>query len=504
MNKEKDVKWYNYAAYGLTDFLGAGSTALTSAWLLFFYTTFCGLTATQGALIFAVARVADAIASPLMGIITDNFHKTRLGRKYGRRKFFTLLGIPFVLSYILMWVSGQSFMYYLVTYVAFDLVYTLVLVPYETLASEMTTDYHKRSIFSGARLFCGQVSAFFAAFIPGRLINSLGQDNPKSFLIAGIIFAIVFVIILIILNLFTWERPLEEIEAAEVIEETEKLTLIQKFEKIYIDLLSTFKIKAFRVHIIMYLGCYISQDIFSQVFTYFIIFALGYSAVVASNILSVISIACIVGVVIGIFTISKVNPASLYRVMVGLFAVGTIGFVMAYLSNDLNKMWFIGLAGFVSGIGRGSLAYIPWNIYSFIPDVDEVVTAKRREGIFAGVMTFTCKATQAFAVFLVGVLLDSSGFVPSAKTQGQSTVTAIVVIMALGVLLFLAIGFIASLKFKLTKETHAILLEEVSAFKADKNYVPQGERADILKELTGWVPDKLWGNNTVGFSTRKK
>ncbi|BAL61633.1 hypothetical protein MPD5_0355 [Melissococcus plutonius DAT561] len=164
VNKQHTVKWYNYFSYGIVDFLGAGSTALTGAWLLFFYTTFCGLTATEGAIIFASARVIDAIASPLMGIITDNFHKTALGRKFGRRKFFILLGIPFVFSYVLFWISNQSFVYYLVTYIAFDLIYTMILVPYETLASEMTQDYHKRSIFSGMRLFCGQISAFFCSF----------------------------------------------------------------------------------------------------------------------------------------------------------------------------------------------------------------------------------------------------------------------------------------------------------------------------------------------------
>jgi oligogalacturonide transporter len=32
----------HYLAYGSGDFLGAGTTALTAAWLLYFYTTFCG------------------------------------------------------------------------------------------------------------------------------------------------------------------------------------------------------------------------------------------------------------------------------------------------------------------------------------------------------------------------------------------------------------------------------------------------------------------------------
>jgi oligogalacturonide transporter len=53
----------------------------------------------------------------------------------------------------------------------------------------------------------------------------------------------------------------------------------------------------------------------------------------------------------------------------------------------------------VFGFARAGLYYIPWNIYSFIPDVDEIVTKKRREGIFAGVMVLTRKSTVALSYY---------------------------------------------------------------------------------------------------------
>lgn len=42
--RTRKIGLVNYFAYGAGDFLGAGTTALTAAWLLYFYTTFCGLT----------------------------------------------------------------------------------------------------------------------------------------------------------------------------------------------------------------------------------------------------------------------------------------------------------------------------------------------------------------------------------------------------------------------------------------------------------------------------
>ncbi len=130
-------------AYGGGNLLGSGALAISGAWLLYFYTTFCGLTLIEASFIFSVASIIDAISNPLMGYLTDNFGKTRLGKRFGRRRFFLLIGIPLMMFYPLLWVEGLSFWYYLSTYVVvFEIIYTSIMVPYETLATEMTDDFH--------------------------------------------------------------------------------------------------------------------------------------------------------------------------------------------------------------------------------------------------------------------------------------------------------------------------------------------------------------------------
>ncbi len=208
--KTRKIGLANYLAYGSGDFLGAGTTALTAAWLLYFYTTFCGLTPIEATFIFAMARVLDAVVSPLMGYLTDNFGSTWLGKRFGRRKFFILLGIPLVFSYSFMWVGEMSYWYYLVTYLIFDVVYTMILVPYETLVPEMTDDFKQKTKFSGARISMAQLSAILAAFLPGILLNHFGKDNAVSFFYASLVFATLCAIVLTLVWLFTWERPREE------------------------------------------------------------------------------------------------------------------------------------------------------------------------------------------------------------------------------------------------------------------------------------------------------
>ncbi len=73
-------------------------------------------------------------------------------------------------------------------------------------------------------------------------------------------------------------------------------------------------------------------------------------------------------------------------------------------------------------------------------DVDEAITGLRREGIFAGVMTMTRKASQAIAVMLVGVLLQLAHFNP-----GQPDVRSVHYVIwpysSLGTTLLLIAGY---------------------------------------------------------------
>lgn len=80
-----------------------------------------------------------------------------------------------------MWVGDMGFWYYLLTYLIFDVVYTMILVPYETLVPEMTDDFKQKTKFSGARISMAQMSAILASFLPGVLLTLFGKDNPVSF-----------------------------------------------------------------------------------------------------------------------------------------------------------------------------------------------------------------------------------------------------------------------------------------------------------------------------------
>ncbi|MFZ3387699.1 MULTISPECIES: MFS transporter [Buttiauxella] len=507
--KTRKIGLANYLAYGSGDFLGAGTTALTAAWLLYFYTTFCGLSPIEATFIFAMARVLDAVVSPLMGFLTDNFGSTWLGKRFGRRKFFILLGIPLVFSYSFMWVGEMSYWYYLVTYLIFDVVYTMILVPYETLVPEMTDDFKQKTKFSGARISMAQLSAILAAFLPGILLNHFGKDNAISFFYSSLVFATICAIVLTFVWFFTWERPRSDwTEAALRAEEEKKtLTFAQSMKRLNVELTSTLRVKIFRQHLGMYLGGYIAQDVFNAVFTYYVVFVLMQSASMASSLLGTMAILQFIAVIGMIPLCIKYGPAPSYRMVVVIFGLSSISYALLYYAGLSDVFSLLMLVSAIAGLGRGGINYVPWNTYTYIADVDEVITGQRREGIFAGIMTLTRKASQAGAVMLVGIVMQLSGFVSGQTTQPPAVSHTILMILSFGTVAVLACGFLVSLRFKLNLQTHSVLREETAKMRVAGRPVPEAttpQARATVEMLAGMPYDTLWGNNNIGYLNRNK
>jgi len=500
MPATRQVKFGHYLAYGSNDFLGAGAMSIIGFWILFFYTTFCGLSAAQAATIFVVARLLDAFFSPVIGYISDHFHRTWLGRKFGRRRFFILLAIPLVPSFALMWVEGQSFWYYLITYCFFELVYAMEIIPYETLAAEMSPDYKTKAKFAGARIICGQVANIAAMWLPGVIIDYLGgRESGDTFLYLGILFSVFFVLVALAVYLFTWERPLSEIPAADQGPMKSPFTnLSQLFE----DLAATMRIRAFRLHLGMYLGGYISQDILNGVLSYIIAFIFLGSVATASTITTWMAFAQLVSVFIAIWLALRIHAAPSYRLALGLFAAAVIGIALLYHLGVQDLSWYLGVV-LVAGLGRGALNYIPWSVYNYMPDVDELVTGRRREGAFAGVMTFVRKLMQSAAIFAVGLILDAVGLVPNTKMQPRHVVDAAVLIMIIGSLGVMVFGFVVSLRFKLNRDTHAVLMTEIERLKAGERAPSSAENRAIVEDLSGWRYEELWGQGRRSLQPRE-
>jgi oligogalacturonide transporter len=286
--------------------------------------------------------------------------------------------------------------------------------------------------------------------------------------------------------LFTWERSREEIGRAPPPPGGPGRKIGQLFE----DLTATMRVRAFRLHLGMYLGGYISQDVLNPVLSYFIAFALAGTVVTMSGINTWMACAQLLSVMLTIGIVLRIHPAPAYRIAVVLFGAGVIGLLSLYAAGVTNLNWYLAVV-VVAGLGRDALNYIPWSVYNYMPDVDEIVTGRRREGAFAGVMTFVRKLMQSVAIFVVTQILDAAGLIPGTLQQPRSVVTAVLLIMGVGTLGILAFGFFVSTRFRLNRDTHAVLMREIERFKSGGQTAP-ADRA-VVEDLTGCRYEDLWG-----------
>ncbi|MFS2225137.1 MFS transporter [Pantoea sp. B65] len=482
-------------AYGGGNLLGSGALAIAGAWLLYFYTTFCGLTLLEASFIFSVASVIDAISNPLMGYLTDNFGNTWLGKRFGRRRFFLLIGAPLMMFYPLLWVEGFGFWYYLSTYVIFELIYTSVMVPYETLATEMTDDFSVRSKLTGYKAIFGKMANFLAAFIPGQFILLYGKESAQPFQYTGITYGLILFVAIAMLYRFSWERKDIGITAVR-----QKKSLWQTVVALARDMQSTFYLRVFRKHLGMYLFGFGAEWLFASVFTYYVIFVLQYDPAILAGLNSLNAILQLfsTALFIGICVKRGFSKPYTWALLVVIFAVCCYSLLhFLNLPPHLATVAIIGVT-VVFGLGTGGVYYIPWTVYTFLADVDEVFTGRRREGIYAGAMTFSGKIVRSVIVFVMGAILSYYGFQSKSHVQPESAITAISWVFFAGVIVLALTAIIFSRQMTLNRKTHFIVLEEVARIKAggELSAIKPEVRA-VIENLIGYPYEQCWGNSDI-------
>lgn len=523
----KEPTWINYWGWGSGDVLGAGAQAVITGWLFYFFTTFCGLSAAEAGMVLGLPRLIEAITCPLIGYVSDNLRHTWVGRRIGRRKLFLLITIPLLPSFALIFRTGHSFTYYLLTFIFFELVYTMFLIPWETLAAEMTKDYKRKAKFAGARMIVAQGSAILASYLPTLLINRFGgKDSPDTFFWMAAIFGLSFSVVVVIVVLTTWERPYGPREQA-VLSQTyggvSLKTALALPGKIFGDLFSTLKIRAFRQHLSIYLGGYLSQDIFNTAFPLFVATVLMGATLAISQLMTVMYLAQLVSVMLAIQIVIRTGPVPAYRLAAGLFGAALLLYLGFYLARPagfeagfkaLGSNLFVALdparPGFsanlafwlfvpvvLAGLGRGTLNFVPWSVYNYLPDIDEAVTGERREGIFAGVMTLVRKLAMSVAILASSWIIEVGGYVKSRPgelvVQSPEAVQTITALMVGGPLLMMLFGLIASWNFRLNARTHAVLVHEVDRLRNGATTAESEANRRIVENLTGWPYERLWG-----------
>jgi Na+/melibiose symporter-like transporter len=152
--------------------------------------------------------------------------------------------------------------------------------------------------------------------------------------------------------------------------------------------------------------------------------------------------------------------------------------VIFLLPANANPVYLYLLAA-VLGFGISGPGMIPHAILPDVIDVGNLQFGARTAGSFSGIANLVIQLSQALGVSLVMTLIGIAGFkeqelgegVEKVVSQSLSAQNAIIAIMALTPLIFMTIGIIVGLRFRLNKEKHEQVLKALEGSESEKKEV---------------------------------
>lgn len=187
ISRTSGLKTRDYVAYAMGDTACCLVFGLVTSFLQKFYTDIFSLSPLFIMLMFIGARVWDAINDPIMGRIADTVKLSRWGRY---RPWFLWAAGPLIISTVLMFVRWPGLtgdvnyvgtcIYATVTYVMFGMSYTMLQIPYGSLASVVTTDEKERTTLSVFRSIGAGVGSVPAVLIASFCYKEVGVNEDTG------------------------------------------------------------------------------------------------------------------------------------------------------------------------------------------------------------------------------------------------------------------------------------------------------------------------------------
>lgn len=392
----------------------------------------------------------DAASDAIFGWISDN---TRT--RYGRRRPFILvggvlagIGLPLMFAVGRGWTDTQYFIFMLVSMVIYVPVMSCFNMPWVSLGSEMTPDYHERTTVMAIRNAIQklpELAMFFAAQFTTLAIFHDESGKPDILRGAQVYTAIlgaIMVAVSIAIFLLTRERYYEKL-----------VSRTQTHIPFADTLWRTLRCQPFRAVLLMALAYGIGTAMVS---------ALGYYATVYYVCKGDVTLATqwntamgLAGMAFGFAGIPffswiarrQGKRAALATVLVMAIAA----FIGDWWLYDPERPYLqLFACGFVAFTGAGF-----WTLYGAtigdVVDYDEMQTGQRREGSFSACQSWITKVGIALGVGASGWILQFTGFDSKQAVQTPEAIFWIRLLLSGIPVIGLVLALIAILRFPLTE-----------------------------------------------------
>lgn len=399
------------AGYATADIgLNTVETALR-LYVLVFYTDAVGLSAALGGLAASLAIVWDAVTDPIMGVISDRT-RHRFG---GRRMWLVPGGLSLALGVLAVFFppaldsQAAKFGWLLASFCFLNTGMTVLSVPFQAMAGEMTEDPHERNVLFGWRFAFANVGSLVAAALPQSFLDA-GETTVATLPQVSVVAAM----LVVATSLWSWSS-------------TARVRFLQpplQPQPFVSAFAAPFANRPFRPLLLAYVVASVGIGVNATTFFYYYRYVLRLPEDRTHVVLVTFT---------AVFTLSIVAWVGLARrfgkrrpLVVGSLALGVGTTLLYWLAPDVERRFELVL--WVGAIGLGSFVGSCVLIDAMLTDVldhDCVRTRQLRSGLFFGVWRFAGKVARALAVAFAGLALDAAGFVEGSADQPPAVATVL-------------------------------------------------------------------------------
>lgn len=391
--------------YGLGDLASQFIWTFVGSYLTIFYTDIVGFTPAIVFGIMIIARIWDAVNDPIMGSIAEN---SRF--KAGRFRPWIIFGSPFLAIFAVMtfinWGNGTTgVILAAIIYIIAGMLYTLVNIPYSSLAAVMTEDPKQRTLIGTSRSIGMNIGMIIVNACSAGLALHFSGDGAevatgRGYMITAIIYSIVAIVLFTIVY-FTSKEVITSSGAVRKINPKETITgMVSNKYLMVIFAVSTLQMIGFMGRI--------------SITTYYAIYCLG-----AFTLIALIMTIPSIGGVIGSFFIAPIAMKIGKRNALSLTLIGqAIGLLIIYFA-PFDNMTMVLVGHWIFGIFNCGFPLMLAMVADCV-DYQQERTGIRMDGSYYAVYGLSTKFGNAIGSAFGVVIIAAFGYVAN---QEQSMAT---------------------------------------------------------------------------------
>ncbi len=435
----------NYIGYAAGDVANNFAFSMSSMFLLLYYTDVVGISAAAVGTLFLVVRVWDGVADLVAGRVVD-----RTSSRWGKfRPYLLFASLPLLLLNVAIFTvpdldGNGELVYAYVSYALFGLAYSLVNIPYGSLATAMTQDPDERSRLASVRTIGTMLAILVLAVVVSPLIE--GADDLQGALTTVTIVLVPIGLACYLATFFTAKEQVRHAEDPVGLRET--LGSLRRNRPLVLLCLSSvaFLVGMFSLQTVM---IYYARDVLGNA-GYYIVLTIIQSA--------------------GSFAAAALTPKLVRatgkkRGYLLLGAIGTVGALgVAFAPESAPAVAFVAFG--VLGISIGGISTLMWALVADTVEYGEWQTGHRMEGAVYSVFSFTRKVGQAVGAAAAAYTIGIGGYVAGAAAQPDSALNAIKFANGLVPAVAFAVALAIMIPYELTEERFRQIVGDVAQRRA--------------------------------------